>query len=259
MNQTLSHQSSFNLHQAYKKAWSLVEGSKHPIWLIYLCYFLAVALTLMLVSWIFGNGLDPSVNAGPNADAQRALVYSEMILKVVLAPLSVGAFMVAILRVRGQQVSSTAGFHYFPQWLNLSLTQLLIVIAQLFVRESTDLLRTVGEDNTLVLILYFLGVFFINFFTIFALPLVADKQLKPWQAIKTSAVIVARNWIKVLTLLLSVIIIWVLLFLPLAINLLWVVFMLVAAVWLLPFSLLLLAMLYQHLFDGKVAEVNSPL
>ena len=161
--------------------------------------------------------------------------------------------MVGILRVRGQQVPAMAGFHYFHQWLNLALTQLLIVLAQLFVRESTDLLRTVGENATLVMVLYFIGVFLINFFTIFALPLVADKQLKPWQALKTSVMVVAKHWIKVLTLLLSVMLMWGLLSLPLAINLLWIVFIIVAAVWLLPFSLLLFALLYNNLIGNTAS------
>lgn len=251
MNQAIPQQNTFNLQQAYKQAWHLIDGSKWPIWLVYLSYMLAVGLTLMSVSLLYGNGFDTAANAAPDSSMERAIIYAEMLLKILLAPLGVGAFMVAIMRVRGQKPAPLAGFRYFPLWLNLSLTQLIIVLAQLFVRESTDLLRTVGEDNTFVLILYFSGFFLINFFTIFALPLVADKQLRPWQAIKTSFTLTTRHWLKVLSFLASVMLLWIVLSLPVAINLGWLIFIAIAAVWLLPFSLLLFALLYCYVSEGQ--------
>jgi len=248
-------QPTLNVGAILKTAWHNVKGSKWPIW----APFLVAALLTAVIYTISFFSLANFTN-------QHFLFFQLLIpvmTNVIVAPLYVGAIMVAIKKVRQESIDGASGFKYFHLYIPLVIVALMVSLAgsapHLLVAYLVVTTKEVSIflDIIMVLISLVIAIFFL-----LALPLVADKSKAPFVAIKQSLVTMPRYLPKVLLIFLVGYLFIFIAVLPavigMSINMIFhnVLIMYVgvaisaaASVWLVPFYILLVGVIYHHLID----------
>jgi uncharacterized membrane protein len=156
---------------------------------------------------------------------QTETYFFNMLLTVLLSPLMAGMGMLAVKTQRKQAINVISLFMYVPFILWLATAELII-----------SLLTQVGMT------LFILPAIYIFITTIFAKLLIADKQLRPFLAIKTS-IQMCNQYLLQLTVLFAIFLV------------LFVIGMLtfgLAFIWVLPLYYNVIGILYNDLFGTDV-------
>lgn len=156
---------------------------------------------------------------------QTETYFFNMLLTVLMSPLMAGMGMLAVKTERKQVINVTSLFMYVPFMLWLATAELLI-----------SLLTQVGMT------LFILPAIYIFITTTFAKFLIADKQLRPFLAIKAS-IQMCNQYLFQLTVLFAIFLV------------LFLIGMLtfgLAFIWLLPLYYNVIGILYNDLFGGEV-------
>ncbi len=156
---------------------------------------------------------------------QTETYFFNMILTVLLSPLMAGMAMLAVKTQRKQPINVISLFMYVPMILSLATAELVI-----------SLLSQVGMT------LFVLPAIYIFITTIFAKLLIADKQLRPFLAIKTS-IQMCNQYLLQLTVLFAIFLV------------LFLIGMLtfgLAFIWVLPLYYNVIGILYDDLFGTDV-------
>jgi hypothetical protein len=207
-----------NMLETLGEAWRGLKGFKlkcHIALVLYLLVFLgAGALFGILAGVLAGTGADESVIA------VLSLVF-QLVITIVALPMSYALLIMAMRHAHGKSVSAGEIFRHFGVVGSLFVAYLLQVI-----------LIMIG------FVLLVLPGIYLMFAYIYAMPLIVEKKMGPWQALETSRRALTRVWFRFFGFL------WLITL----INMLGVFTLGIAWIWTIPWSILAMAMVYEKIF-----------
>ncbi len=175
VEQGLAGNYQLSIGAVVKEAWEKVSGNKGALWIGVAIYIVAhFVISFVLGLFIGGDAPAPSAAAQmPQPGASLA----DTLTSLLTLPLAVGLVLLGVAVASGRQAVPTSIFSWYDRFLKLVLTSILMTILILI--------------GTFLLVLP--GIYLAVSYQ-FALPLVADKGLGPWEAMETSRKIVSRKW-----------------------------------------------------------------
>lgn len=212
------------IDQVFSQAYELSKGFKGRFFMGLLVYTLIYIpiLAVQVGLEYYGNGGTFETQTNPDVKNIIFSFLGQLSTWLLVTPLSVGLTMLALKRVRGELASVKEIYRYYPYIVPLFLTLI-----------SMYILVTLGFILLIIPGIYLLVAYY------FSTLLVADKGLSPWQALETSRKTVTRQWFTVFLSFLGLALFNLVAAIPLGIGLIWSI----------PWSMLVIAVLYQHLFD----------
>ncbi len=208
-----------------KEAWRLTKGNKGAIGLA----VLMVGTIFLSVGWAAGRlGVPDGQEALAASDFLQGIMQGllrGLVLAPVTAPLLAGVYMLSIKRVGGEPVGPSEVFAYFrhlPKLLLITIMSTVLIYAGLLFFVLPGIYLTVAY--------------------VFAVPLMLDKHLSPWESLETSRKAVSHHWFSICGTGLVVYLLGVLLS-----------FTLVGVIWAVPMMVLAYGILYRTIFgfDGN--------
>jgi len=199
--QGLQQNQSFTVRDALSNAWKMVSGSKGSYWG---GFIFVVAVTFV---WAFASSMLTQNLSSGETPWVWSLVWSivDLVMQQALTvPMWAGIVLMGVRRARGEAIRSTMVFEGFKRFASLLVVTFLVVI-----------IITVG---TLFLIIP--GIY-LSIVYIFAVPLVLDKGMGPWEAMELSRKTVTKRWFAYFSTLLVAGIIMMASFIPLGLGLIW--------------------------------------
>jgi hypothetical protein len=212
----------FEISEVLREAWRLTNGFKAAFWgPALVTYGLVIALVFGATKVIAGDNAGFAVRFAINLGCSA-----------LFAPLVMGVMMLGVRRAAGLPVSFQTTFSYFHK-----------AGAAIVAALSTTLLTYLGLVF-LVLPAIYLGVAFGM-----TMPLIADRNLAPWNAMETSRRAITHKWFAFFGTYLIVGILTCLSALPLGIGLIWTV----------PWSMLVIGVLYRRIFGVASSASAAPI
>ena len=163
------------LADVLKQAWARVSGNKRTIWMAVVMYG-AVWFGIILVFTLL-LGPPPAPVEGVPAPASPGQMLQQLVTGLLLTPLWVGLVFVGVAIASDRPARPTSIFSWYGLTLKLFFTYLLMGFLILL--------------GTLLLVLP--GIYLAVSYQL-ALPLVADKNLSPWQALEASRKAITHKW-----------------------------------------------------------------
>ncbi len=208
----------FAIGETLKEAWQLTSGFKGTFWLAVLIFF-AIYIGISIVAAIIGALLGTLI-PGPEF-ALFFEVIANFVLSLIVMPIQMGLFIIGIRRAMGESSEASSIMGYYSKIIPLFLTYLLMMVMVLL-----GLLLLVLPGIYLMVAYYF------------ALPLVAEKDMSPWQALETSRKTITHRWFTFFFFGIIISLIALVAMLPLMIGL----------VWAMPMILIAYAIIYRNMF-----------
>ncbi len=231
------------------QAGRLLKGTKLSFWTTSLAW-VGMAAVILGVGWVISLVIPEAI-----AFNHFTLLAFTWIVIMLTAPLFAGMNMVAIKRVRNEPVNIRTGFQYFNQWLPLALAFLVISLITATIIALVTLLTDQARNHWLLIIamtLFSTLIFNLTYaLLIFIIPLIADRKIAVFQALKISVQTAKTHWIKLFNLL---IIFYALNFLALLlceIPFIGLICYIVINIWLIPFIFLNIGVVYHQLIDRE--------
>ncbi|MFT7560851.1 MAG: hypothetical protein ACI93R_002774 [Flavobacteriales bacterium] len=203
-----------------KEAWALKNGSKSTILLAILF------LILVNIGVSFAANFISALIFGPIAVA----LVSQVVIMIVTTPLTVGVMIIGIRSAANTRSSSGSIFNYYHKIIPLFLTMLLMYVLIIL--------------GTILLVIP--GIYLMIAYA-FALPLVVEKNLSPWQALETSRKAVTHKWFVIFFTFITISFAVTLSAIPLLIGLIWTI----------PWAYLVLGTQYRTLFGIEKTTLES--
>ncbi len=237
----------FTIFGSIGQGWQLVKGFKGTFWGAFILYLLfGLALNIIIGIMVF---LIKAVGGNPQLSIISREIL-EFVAAIILLPVFAGIWMLAIKRVRQEKARALTIFSYYDHiWRLLAYQVILLLIsfACLFVGflVAYGLMSLTIDRNISMVIGYIIGGIPLLYFVvsyIFAIPVLVDKKLGPWDALETSRRIVTPHWFSVFGLMIVLTIIVFISIIPLGIGL----------IWSMPLNLLTFGVVYKILFQ----EIN---
>jgi uncharacterized integral membrane protein len=257
-NPELSQQdwSHFSISAVLSKAWSFTKGAKWPIWAV----SILLALVAIIFSIIYLAITDNTTETGTLAFYFLNQIFFPFIIFIITAPFYAGLLMIAIKHTRGEKINAGTGLHYFHKIIPLAITFLIMTFIASFISLivripaiATSISVTSKSFLEFISSIFYLLVF--SFF-ILSIPLVADKNFSPGQALKTSFALTKSHWIKIFISIFIGNFIFFLTSIPLLLGVLTmsntlivlgIVIFIIATSWLWPFIILIQGVIYRYL------------
>jgi uncharacterized membrane protein len=196
----------FGIGAIISEAWEKTKGIKGTVWLALLFYMLAlIPVSIAIQFGLRALGLSNDPENGRAAVIVFGFV-SQIIQMVIVVPLMTGLLVLSIKLAAGAPAQASDVFSYFSKTLTLLGTALLMYF-----------MIIIGFCLLIIPGIY-LSVAYA-----FAMPLVAEKNLAPWEALETSRKAITHHWFKLFGLYLVVTIIASLSAIPLGIGLIWTI------------------------------------
>ncbi len=200
-----------------REAWHRISGTKLSIWLSIIVYFVVVFLVNFLLELLVGlldiNILSPFV------------IALRFIVSLSIIPLYIGVIMLGIRRSVGISLSYKDIFGYYGNFTSIILASILM-----------SLLIIVG-----LLLLVIPGLYLMIAYSM-TLPLIADKNLGPWEAMETSRKNINRCFFTLISIYNIIPLILIVSILPLFVGLIWTV----------PMVLIINGIMYREIFGVSV-------
>ena len=203
------------------EAWGGMKGFKRTCILALLLYVI-FSILAYVIGFLVMFGLS-ALNAGENVIAIIGPVV-QVLAGVVVLPMFVGILILGMRHAENKPVSASMILRYFHKLLPVFLCYLIMLIM-----------------ITLGLVLLVLPGIYLMVAYWFAMPLVVEKNMSPWNALETSRKAITRVWFRMWGLLLIVLLVYVLGFFTLTIS--WI--------WTMPWSVLTMSMVYTKLFGAE--------
>jgi hypothetical protein len=204
----------FTVGEVMDEAWRLVKGMKASFWGAAVIVVLIDLLFDTICSVVFGFFLTKEPNAIVKQIFRSAVA-------ALMTPVTMGMTMMCVRRALGAPISFGTAFSYYAKSLPALGCALLVF-----------LLTWAGVAALLLPGLYLWIAY------TFAIQLVCDQGLSPWQAMETSRRAVKYKW-------------WELLGIQLLVGLLTAVSalgLLIPLIWTIPWAMMTLAVLYRRIF-----------
>ena len=216
----------FTVGEVMDEAWRLVKGMKASFWGAAVVVVLIDLLFETICSVLFGLFLTKE----PNAIVKQAF---RAVVRALATPVTMGMTMMCVRRALGAPISFGTAFSYYAKSLpalGCAVLVLLLTVAGLFVLVLPGIYLAIAYS--------------------FAIQLVCDLGLSPWQALEISRRAVKHRWWSVLGLGLLVGLITVASALGLLIPLIWTI----------PWSMMTTGVLYRRIFYAppSAAPVGPP-
>ncbi|MES2295426.1 MAG: hypothetical protein V4582_00210 [Pseudomonadota bacterium] len=217
----------FDIGAVISQAWEMTNGTKGTIWLAILFYLLASIPVSFAVE--FGLRMIGMTNDPTTGMLAKSLfvVTSQLIQLFVGVPLMTGMFVIGIKLAADAPTESSEVFAQFPKVLKLVGTALLSYLI-------------IGIGFCLLV----LPGIYLSVSYAFALPLVAEKGLAPWEALEASRKTVTHHWFKLFFLYIVIAIIGAVSAIPVGLGLIWTV----------PMSFLVGGLMYLKMFGLNKAS-----
>lgn len=213
----------FTIGGVIKEGWEKTKGAKWAIHVALFWYFLVLVALVVLSQLAMVALVDPVGN--PSTIALFSLLQ-QIVLNLVLMPIVVGIFILGIKRSVDAPMESTSVFDYFNKAASLFLTMFLVY-----------LMVFIG-----LLLLVLPGIYLaIAYF--YSMPLVVEKDLRPWQAMEVSRKAIGKRWFSFFLLSIVISLIVFISAIPLGIGMIWTI----------PMSFVCYGLLYRNMFgvEGK--------
>lgn len=208
---------TFSIGDAINEGWQLSKGKKRTVWLGILLYMIA-----MIAISVAAGLLTGALTAEGDTSITQELIYN-LITTIVGLPLAAGFTMIGIKIARGEETSGTEVFAYFDKIVPLIAVNFLMWIF-IFIG---------------LLLLVIPGIY-LMFAYMFAIPLVVDQNLGPWQALEASRKAVTKNWFSFFGFILLILLIVLAGFLA----------VLIGSIWALPLTCIAFGIAYRKVFGG---------
>lgn len=238
-----------------KAAWAEMKGAKWAIWAALLVMAVIAALLSFVINKITGN--DPK---NPTFIIQHILL--PLLTNLAIAPLYAGAVMSAIKRVRNEEVTGGTSFNYFSKFLPLAITMILMNLIPniLTAIGMSPIITSLGGHGKMIAeLLAGVTSLVVYTFLLFSMPLVADKDASPINALKQSIAAVKPHWVKVLLCIVCAYLVMAVPAIPLFIGVLaqskvlvivGAAILIAAFIWTAPLFFMIQGKLYQKLVDN---------
>jgi len=221
---------SFSIRAVISEAWEKTNGTKWPVQLAFLYYFLiifAIIIVIMLASMALMTVPTDPMNSTTPIIMQLILQFG---MNLIALPMMMGIVMMGIKRSVDAPITANSVFSYFPKMFSLLITMILIYIMVI-----------IG------LILFILPGIYLMVAYYMALPLVVEKGLSPWQAMEVSRKTVSRKWFRMVGFFIISSIIITLSTIPLGIGLIWT----------LPLFIIAYGIIYRNMFGVEATTIES--
>jgi hypothetical protein len=223
LQDALAGRYDFQIGEVMSEAWRLTKGFKASFWGAAVLIYLLALIPLIVMGMLMGAMATPGA-AGAVAKPNFLLqIVFNLVVGTLMAPLTMGMFMMAIKRAAGLPVTFSVAFAYFKKAPVAILAGLLVTV-----------LTYVGIA-LLVLPGIYLGLAYVM-----TIPLLGDRDLPVWQAMETSRKSLTHKWFRIFGLYLAVGLIVGVSALPLGIPLIWT----------LPWGILSIGVLYRKIFGA---------
>lgn len=213
----------FDIGATLSEAWQKTAGVKLTFFLAALVYMGVTLGASFLLGLVFG------VTGGDSQSSVSAIVQ-QVILTALTLPLGMGLFMLGLKRSVDQSLAVPELFNYYGKTVQLVLTMILMYI-----------MLIIG-----FLLLILPGIYLAIAYY-FALPLVVEKNLGPWQALETSRKAITKRWFGMFGFVLLLTLIIIISAIPLGIGLIWT----------LPLALISMGILYRNMFGVEGVAPTS--
>ncbi len=228
LQQGLSGNYPLVLGDVLKEAWARVSGNKAKVWVSVLMYMAVMFGLSFVFALIFGPPAAPVDGAIPAASPVDMI--QQLVTGLLITPLWVGLIFVGVAIASDRPVKPASIFSWYGLALKLLLTYLLMGLMILL--------------GTLLLILP--GIYLAVSYQL-ALPLVADKNLGPWQALETSRKAVTHKWFTFFGL-------WAIAALAILGSM---ILLGIPLIWVLPTALIGLGIVYRNVFGVESATLET--
>lgn len=211
----------FDIGELFKEAWELQNGNKGRIW----------AGMILLCGIVFGIGamVGFALETTTGEESLGVALFSQLLVTMVMLPMSVGIFMMAIKIASGLDTNYGEIFSYFnsaPKLLALYILQMIFTY--------------VG------LIFLLIPGFYLMMAYQLALPLAVEKNVSPWKALESSRKAITHRWFAYtgLSMLVGMVIVFS-------------AFTVVGLFWTMPWGILVLGILYRKIFGCEEVRAAS--
>ena len=205
------------------EAWNRVKGAKGTFWLAMLLYIIVQSVVT------FGSGFVLTLALG-EAFPVLSSILGQVIIVAITTPMTAGVTMIAIRRAADVSIRATSVFDYFGKIVQLFVMMLLLYI-----------MLAIG------FVLLVLPGIYLSVAYMFAIPLMVEKNLGPWQALEASRKAVTKSWFTVFGLFLSFAFIMMLSMLTAGI----------ALIWTLPWVCIVMGLAYRVIFGVEKATLEN--
>jgi len=235
----ISGQYQINISEIISEAWQMTNGSKLVIlgsvlvaWIVSAIIQQIISIPMAVLFGIFAVSFEKSMGTPESAVMlSGGLIMVTMLLGIVSmmaqAPMLVGLEMIGVRRSADLSISVKYVFHYFKHFIPIALTWAIMCI--------------------LIFLGFLLAIIpgiYLSVATFLALQLVADRQMGPWKAVKTSIKAINHNWFPIFGLLFVLSLIMAVSCIPLGIGLIWT----------LPLFFISKGILYRNIFGVQEIE-----
>ncbi len=207
-----------NMLETAGEAWRGMKGFKlkcHIALLLLMLVFLGAMIMYGVIVGVLGaTGADQSVLGVLSIVFQLAITFA-------ILPMSVALLIMAMRHANQKSVSAGEIFRHFGTIFKLAVCYILQTI-----------LITIG------LVLLVLPGIYLMFAYMYAMTLVVEKKMGPWQAMETSRKAVTRVWFRFTGLLLLISLVNLIAAIPLGLGMIWTI----------PWAVLAMAMIYQKMY-----------
>jgi len=215
----------FSIGSVLSEAWAKTGGSKWPIHLGFIYYFI-VAVAIMFGLGIVMAGL-MAVTEEPGVMFLMQIVI-QLAINLIAMPMIMGIVLMGIKRSVDAPISASMVFNNFSKMLPLFMTLILMYIMIL-----------IGFILLVIPGIYLMVAYYM------AMPLVVEKGMSPWQAMETSRKAITHRWFSVFGLFIVMIIIITISAIPLGIGMIWT----------LPMLMIAYGILYRNMFGVEASTV----
>ena len=226
IDEALSRGYDFSIGALISESWSLVKGTKGLIFAgLLIFYAVTFAGTFAVTLLLSSMGLMGA------AESTSFLIFNQIISMLITSaayPFMAGIYMVGIRRAANQPVTFDLIFSQFGKFLPLLILAMLMT-----------LLMILGY-----LLLIIPGIYLSVAYGL-AIPLMAERNLSPWQAMETSRKAIHQHWFKIFGLYIVLGVILLVSVIPVGIGL----------IWSLPLFILAFGVLYRTIF-GVLPATN---
>ncbi|RDH81400.1 MAG: hypothetical protein DIZ80_15040 [endosymbiont of Galathealinum brachiosum] len=214
----------FTIGSILSEAWAKTGGSKWIFMLGFILYFLT------FVGIIIALGI---VIAGLTAVTQEPAIVGffqfviQLGINLIVMPMVMGIFMMGVRRSVDAPISSGMIFNYFSKMLPLFVAVILINVLVIF-----------G-----FILLVIPGIYLMISYG-FAMPLIVEKGMRPWQAMETSRKAITHRWFSVFFL-----------FIVMFVIVMIAMFTVIGLIWVLPMLMIAYGILYRNVFGVEATTI----
>lgn len=225
----ISGQYKFSIRSTISEAWDKTSGAKWPIQLAFFYYFL-VMLAIIIVAVVASVALRSAPAAGDPSASFLIQFLFQVGINIIGLPMLLGILIMGIQRSVNATINPTSVFLYFHKTFNLFLTVILMYI-----------MIMIG------FILLILPGIYLSVAYYMALPLVAEKDMSPWQALEISRKAIGHHWFRMVGFMIVSGIIIAISIIPFGIGLICT----------LPLSIIAYGILYRNMFGVENATIEA--